>query len=68
MLTFFFLNFTGNVISMQFSPIKLPQVHDRESIKRLHTYSHIKIIGGCVQTSKMLDHNIISSPEPKAHR
>ena len=63
-----FLNFTGNVINKQFSPIKLPPEHDPESIKRLHTYSHMKIIGGCVQTSKMLDNNIISSPEPKAHR
>ena len=54
-----FFNFAGNVINMQFSPIKLPPVHDLQSIKRLHTYSHMKIIGGCVQTSKMLDNNII---------
>ena len=52
-------NFAGNVINMQFSPIKLPLVHDPQSIKRLHTYSHMKIIGGCVQTFKMLDNNII---------
>ena len=54
-----FLNFAGNVINMQFAPIKLPPVHDPQSIKRLHTYSHMKIIGGCEQTSKMLDNNII---------
>ena len=58
-LMLLFLNFAGNVINMQFSPIKLPPVNDPQSIKRLHTYSHMKIIGGCVQTSKMLDNNII---------
>ena len=42
-------------MSMQFSSIKLPPVHDPQSIKRLHTYSHMKIKGGCEQTSKMLD-------------
>ena len=55
----FFFNFAGNVINMQFSPIELTPVHDPQSIKRLHRYSHMKIIGGFVQTSKMLDNNII---------
>ena len=44
------LNFAGNVIDMQFSPIKLPPesgpVHDPQNITRLHTYYHMKIIGG----------------------
>ena len=44
---------------MQFSPIKLPSVHDPRNITRLHTYSHMKIIGGWVQTSKMLENDII---------
>ena len=42
----FFFKFAGNVIKMQFSPVKLPPVHDPQSIKRLHTYSHMKIKGG----------------------
>ena len=46
-------------MNMQFSPLKLPPVYDPKSIERLHTYSHMKIIGGCVQTSKTLDNNII---------
>ena len=58
-----YLKFAGNVINMQFSPIKLPLIHDPKNVTRLHTYSHMKIIGGggggCVQTSKMLDNNII---------
>ena len=40
------LNFAGNVINMQFSPIKLPPVHVSQYITSLQTYSHMKIIGG----------------------
>ena len=36
-----FFNFAGNVINMQFSPIKLPPVHDPQSIKKAtHVFSH----------------------------
>ena len=37
---------------MQFSPIKLPPVHDPQNITRLQSYSHMKIIGGAYRLPK----------------
>ena len=52
------LKFAGNVIDMLFSTIKLQSVHDPQNIKTTHVFSH-ENHRGCVQTSKMLDNNII---------
>ena len=53
------LKFAGNVINMQFSPIKLPSVHDPQNITRLHTYSHMKILGGAYRLPKCSHWSVI---------